>query len=285
MRSFSCEGNSCEHVHNQVDPKKLNDDERRVAEDDSSDEYEGHAGDIHGHLELNEFANVVLEVAAPTDGSDDCEEVIVHEDDVSVILGSGAAILTKGEANISFRESTSIAKTLTSDTDGRTGLAESASKHMFELWGSSVDEKDVFLDFSAESLFALFVDEDVSLATAFFMIVFFLHKWFKSSEEFIRRDSLLVFLLLNKSNLNSGLYNRCFVVTRDKSHIGSSLNKLLNSFADSLAKRIRETNGGEKSQLRLNQIARRLILKVVVCLLHGFEFIKIKVTVRESESL
>jgi len=139
VRSLSCKCDGCEHVHNQVNPEKLNNDERRVAEEDSGGEYEGHAGDIYSHLELNEFTDVVLEVAAPTDGSDDGEEVIVHEDNVGVVLGSGAAILTEGEANISFRESTSIAETLASDTDSRTSLAESASKHMFELWGSSVD--------------------------------------------------------------------------------------------------------------------------------------------------
>ena len=200
MRSFSCKGNGCEHVHNQIDPEKLNDDERRVAEEDSGGEYEGHAGNINGHLELNEFTNVVLEVAAPANGSDDGEEVIVHKDDVGVVLGSGAAILTKGEANISFRESTSIAETLTSDTDGRTGLAESACEHVFELWGSSVDEKDVLLDVFAETLSALFVDEDVSLAAALLNIVFFLHKWAELIKEFIRRDSLLVFLFLNKSD-------------------------------------------------------------------------------------
>ena len=81
-----------------------------------------------------------------------------------MVLGSGAAILTKGEANISFRESTSIAETLTSDTNGRTGLAESACEHVFELWGSSVDEKDVLLDVFAETLFALFVDDLVDLS-------------------------------------------------------------------------------------------------------------------------
>ena len=123
VRSFSCKGNGSEHVHNQVDPEELNNDEGRVAEDDSSGENEGHAGDIHGHLELNELTDVVLEVAAPADSSDDGEEVIVHEDNVGVVLGSGAAILSKGEANISFREGTGIAETFTSDTDGRTGLA------------------------------------------------------------------------------------------------------------------------------------------------------------------
>ena len=103
VRSFSSKGNGCKHIHNQVNPEKLNNDERRVAENDSGGEYEGHAGDIHSHLELNKFTDVVLKVAAPTDGSNDGEEVVVHEDDVGVVLGSRAAILTKGEANIGFR--------------------------------------------------------------------------------------------------------------------------------------------------------------------------------------
>jgi len=256
-----------------------------VAEDDSGGKNESQARDIHCHLELNEFTNVVLKVAAPTDGSDDGEEVVVHEDDVGVVLGSGAAILTKGETNVGFREGTSIAETLTSDTDGRTSLAESACKHMFELWGSSVDEKDILLNIFAEALSAFFIDEDVSLATSLFSVVIFLHKWTELGEELVRRHSLLVFLFLNKSNCQGGTKNRGLVVTRDKSHIGSSLDELFDSLANSFAKRIRETNGGEKGQLRFNQCARFLILKVVVCLLHGFKFIKVEVTVTESEGL
>ena len=256
-----------------------------MAEDDCGDKNESQARDIHCHLELNEFTNVVLKVAAPTDGSDDGEEVVVHEDDVGVVLGSGAAILTKGETNVSFREGTSIAETLTSDTDGRTGLAESACKHMFELWGSSVDEKDILLNVFAEALSALFVDEDVGLASAFFSVVSFLHKRTELIEEIIRRDSLLVFFFFDKSNLHSGIQNRGLVVTRDKSDIGSSFDEFLNGFTDSIAKRIRETNGGEKGKLRFDQAARLFVLKVIVCLLHSFKVIKIEVTVAEGEGL
>ena len=75
------------------------------------------------------------------------------------------------------------------------------------------------------------------------------------------------------------------MVTRDKSHIGSSFDELFDSLANSITKRIRETNGGEKGQLRFDQAARLFILKVVVCLLHGFKFIKVEVTVTESEGL
>lgn len=156
-----------------------------------------------------------------------------------MVFGSGAAILTHCEANVRFREGTSITKALTSDTDGGTSLAESACKHVFELWGSSVDEKDILLNVFAEALSALFVDEDVGLASAFFSVFSFLHKWTELIEEIIRRDSLLVFFFFNKSNLNSSIQNRGLVVTRDKSNIGSSFDKLLNGFSNSFAKRIR----------------------------------------------
>lgn len=75
------------------------------------------------------------------------------------------------------------------------------------------------------------------------------------------------------------------MVTRDKSHICSSLDEFLDGFTDSIAKRIRETYGGEKGQLRFDQAARLFVLKVIVCLLHSFKFIKIEVTVAEGEGL
>jgi hypothetical protein len=75
------------------------------------------------------------------------------------------------------------------------------------------------------------------------------------------------------------------VITRDKSHIGSSLDKLLDGFADSFTKRIRETNGGKKSKLALDVTATILCLKVIVCLLRRFEFVTIEVTVSDGESL
>ena len=75
---------------------------------------------------------------------------------------------------------------------------------MLELWSSPVDEKDVLLDIFAEALPAFFVDEDVSLATAFFSIVSFFHKWAELVKKIIRRDSRLGVLFFDKSDLLSG---------------------------------------------------------------------------------
>jgi hypothetical protein len=75
---------------------------------------------------------------------------------------------------------------------------------VLELRSSSVDEKDVFLDVFAESLPALFVDEDVGLAATFLNIIFFFHKWAELFEKVVRRDSLLVVLFLDKSDFHSG---------------------------------------------------------------------------------
>jgi hypothetical protein len=75
---------------------------------------------------------------------------------------------------------------------------------VLELWSSSVDEKDVLLDVFAEALSAFFVDENVGLAATFLNIIFFFHKWAELFEKIFRRDSLLVVLFLDKSDLLSG---------------------------------------------------------------------------------
>ena len=75
------------------------------------------------------------------------------------------------------------------------------------------------------------------------------------------------------------------MITRDKSHIGSSLDELLDGFTDSLAKRIRETNGGKKGELALDKLATVLFLEAIVIRLHLFEIFTIEVTESDGEGL
>lgn len=114
---LSGESNSGKHVHDEVDPEELHHAEGRVTEDEGSGENEDHAADVDSHLELDELAHVVLNVTAVANRGNDSLEVVVHQDDIRVILGSSAAILSHGEANAGLAEGASIAETLTSDTN------------------------------------------------------------------------------------------------------------------------------------------------------------------------
>jgi len=114
---FSGESDGGEDIHDQVDPEELHNAERSVAKEKSGNEDKGQAGEVDSHLELNEFTNVVLNVATPFDGGNDGEEVIIHEDNIGVILGSGAAILTHGETNIGLGESASVGQTFASNAN------------------------------------------------------------------------------------------------------------------------------------------------------------------------
>ena len=63
FRSFSSKGNSSEDVHDQVNPKKLNNVERRHSCADSTQDDNGQAAEVHSELELKELANIVNNVA------------------------------------------------------------------------------------------------------------------------------------------------------------------------------------------------------------------------------
>ena len=117
MWVLSGESDGGEDVHNQVDPEKLHHAEGRVTQDQSGGYNEDDAGDIDSHLEHNELAHVVLNVTTIADRSDHSLEVIIHEDDIRMVLGGRAAILTHSEANTSLAKSAGIAKTFASDTD------------------------------------------------------------------------------------------------------------------------------------------------------------------------
>jgi len=106
------EGDGSKHVHDQVNPEKLNHIEGRVAKNKGARENKEEARNVGGHLEGNELANVVLQVSAPSDGGDDCQEVVVRKNHVGVVLGSCAAVLTHGgEADVRLTDSPGISET------------------------------------------------------------------------------------------------------------------------------------------------------------------------------
>jgi hypothetical protein len=149
------ESNGSKNIHDQVDPEELHDVEGRVTKENGCGDNVDHASDVDGDLVLDKLADVVLNVTAPFDGSDNSHEVVVHKDDISVVLGGGAAILTHGETDVGFAKGAGIAKTFTSDGDGSLDSSKSAGEHVLELWAGSVDNHDGLLDVFLEALHAL----------------------------------------------------------------------------------------------------------------------------------
>lgn len=81
-----------------------------MTQGNSTNDHEDHAGDIHSELELNELANVVHNVASPTNGRHYRQEVVVQKDNVGVVLSRRAPVLAHSKTNGSFAERSSIVK-------------------------------------------------------------------------------------------------------------------------------------------------------------------------------
>ena len=78
----------CEGVHDEVDPEKLDDVQRRLSVGDRSHKGNDEGNTINGQLELKELAQIAEDTAAPQYRLDDTVEVIVHDDNVSSFLGN-----------------------------------------------------------------------------------------------------------------------------------------------------------------------------------------------------
>lgn len=285
MGVLSSESDSGEHIHDKIDPEELNNVEGRVTEDKGRGENEAHAGEVDSHLELNELANVVLDVTAPTDGGDNGVEVIVHKNDIGMILGGGAAILTHGESDVGLRESAGVGETLTGNTDGGVALTESADEHVLQLGGSSVDKNDVVLHFLKAGL-ALLVSEGESLTTALFSVFDLNHKVFELSEEIVggHADGVVIEVIGETESLGSA-HDVHLVVTRDNSDVGLGVVELFDGVIDIISEGVLERKGADKGQIGFDDGTGIFIFEVEVSVLHAFEVGLVEVSVSNSERL
>ena len=87
MWSFGRKSDSRKHIHDQVDPKKLNDGEWAVSKEGAGKDYNEEAGDVASKLELDEFSAIIDDIAAPSDSGHNGGEVIVEDDNIGMILG------------------------------------------------------------------------------------------------------------------------------------------------------------------------------------------------------
>ena len=87
MWSLGRKSDSGKHIHDQVDPKKLNDGEWAVSKEGAGKDDNEEAGDVASKLELDEFSAIVEDIAAPSNSVDDRGEVVIKDDNIGVILG------------------------------------------------------------------------------------------------------------------------------------------------------------------------------------------------------
>jgi hypothetical protein len=109
-----CDGSH--NIHNNVDPEELNDREWGGSKESSSKDDKEEARDVNCKLELNEFPDIVEDVTSPSDCVNNRGEVIIQDDNVSMILCNCASIHSHCETNISLTECKSIVDTFTGES-------------------------------------------------------------------------------------------------------------------------------------------------------------------------
>lgn len=76
-RRLSCQCESSQSVHNQVDPQHLNWSQGGLLDDDGSQEGHEDSNNVYGQLKLQELTNAIEDVSSVLDGSYDTAKVVV----------------------------------------------------------------------------------------------------------------------------------------------------------------------------------------------------------------
>mmetsp|Transcript_14331 Transcript_14331/g.48991 ORF Transcript_14331/g.48991 Transcript_14331/m.48991 type:complete len:276 (+) Transcript_14331:626-1453(+) len=117
-RIFGGERQGSKGVHDQVDPEHLDSIQRALRQDGSANAGQRAGGDVDRQLELQELADVVVNAAAPLDGCDDGNKIVVHDDYVRSILSHVGPLNTHGKTNIGLLESGSVVGSVSSHGNG-----------------------------------------------------------------------------------------------------------------------------------------------------------------------
>jgi hypothetical protein len=88
---FSTDGDGTQSVHDEVEPKELNDVEGCVAKGHATQKNNEAQSDVDSKLELDELSHVVEDGATPHDGIVDGLEIVIKDHKVGVFLGNSAS--------------------------------------------------------------------------------------------------------------------------------------------------------------------------------------------------
>ena len=283
---LSGESNGGKNIHDQVDPEELHNVEGRVTEENSSGDDVDHASDVDSDLVLDKLADVVLNVTSPSDGGDNSHEVVVHKDDVSMVLGGGASVLSHGETNVGLAKGTRVGETFTSDGDACLRLSKGTGEHVFQLWGGSVDNHHGFLEISLEALHGFGVNEIVRSTTTLIFVLTFFHERSEIGQNIGSRVAEFSLVdVIGELNLDGGGHDGHLAVTREDSDVGATVTELVDSIIDTFSERIGEADSGDHGKVILNDSARLFGLEVAILHLEGLEVLGTNVNVSESKSL
>ena len=107
------DGNGSQDVHDEVQPKHLDDVEWQVTKSQSTEEANEHEHTIDCKLELDELAHIVEHGASPFDGLLNRYEVVIHNNQVGVVFGNITST-SHTQSNISRLQSHHVSDTIAS---------------------------------------------------------------------------------------------------------------------------------------------------------------------------
>jgi len=130
LRILSGEGKRGKRVHDEVDPKQLNGEERRLNKDAGTNESCDKSDDVDGELELEELSNVIVDVSSPHAGLHNGSEVVIHHNDVSCMFGHICPSYPHGEPYIGLLQGWGIISSIASDSNNISLLSKSSHKQV-----------------------------------------------------------------------------------------------------------------------------------------------------------
>ena len=210
FRSFSSKGNSSEDVHDQVNPKKLNNVERRHASADATQDDNSQEAEVHSELELKELANIVYDVATPFHGLKNRSEVVVKDNDVSLVFCGSASGSAHAETYSCLLKGEGIVEAISSDTTNRARKTHASNEQVFVLRVAAIQNLDLLLDILSEFFLSVLTDKLIGLDTIDKNLT---GKRSNSFSEFLTRHAASNLIFLNDRDQFGNTEGSLFVIT------------------------------------------------------------------------
>lgn len=126
------EGQRCERIHDEVDPKQLDGVERGAEAEHRCGESRHECDHVDGQLELQELSQVLEDTPSPTDGRHRRHEVVVDDHHVGRLAGDlGSA--AHGKPDIGLLEGRGVVNAVTGHPDDLAALLEDADETLLVL--------------------------------------------------------------------------------------------------------------------------------------------------------
>lgn len=121
----------CQGIHNKIYPQHLDGCQHLLLQKTCPDHSQNYSHYVHCQLELDEFTDRVVDVAAPKHCFHDGIEIVIQQDDCCCFSGDLSSCYSHGEANISLFKCRSIVGSITSHSHNLSSLLESSYQGIF----------------------------------------------------------------------------------------------------------------------------------------------------------